>query len=413
MLCSLQGPDLGQETYVDGSLEIASSHDIPATSATPDGAGAVEVCTMPAEYTEEGFPKQTSVHMVPDGRHLYVSEDGQPVEMVPVFVDSAGQDAFMEEEQEEEVADTGQAYLEHDGDGVQQIEVVMDPRELQQRTSEVTVLENQQVLKQPTNVILPNDGEGKGGETAKLHTVETSAGKVVMLLHNKMPKLSAQLTTVHSKGPVLLAPSQTSASLLTSSAASIVSAASSVRQIDTVRLRLPEATQQPHTLPASSISVQSIKNLVPVLKTPRLDTSSKTPIPALREIVSSPSASTAARCLVCGDRSSGVHYGVLACEGCKVGPVCLGIFLNIDCYLSALVLQGFFRRALQDIGDPSRKKCYYNRNCEITVATRNRCQYCRLQKCLALGMSRSGKTHRRLSHNVLLRSWFLVYIYSI
>lgn len=26
-----------------------------------------------------------------------------------------------------------------------------------------------------------------------------------------------------------------------------------------------------------------------------------------------------ARCLVCNDKASGLHYGVLACEGCKVG----------------------------------------------------------------------------------------------
>ena len=53
-------------------------------------------------------------------------------------------------------------------------------------------------------------------------------------------------------------------------------------------------------------------------------------------------------------------------------------------------VQGFFRRALQNVGDPARKKCFYNKNCEINMQTRNRCQYCRLQKCQALGMSRSG-----------------------
>ncbi|KAL3877609.1 hypothetical protein ACJMK2_035303 [Sinanodonta woodiana] len=90
------------------------------------------------------------------------------------------------------------------------------------------------------------------------------------------------------------------------------------------------------------------------------------------------------KCLVCGDKSSGIHYGVLACEGCK----------------------GFFRRALQDVGDPARKKCFYNKNCEITVLTRNRCQYCRLQKCLALGMSRSAAKLGRRSRKMrdLIRS---------
>ncbi|XP_071442672.1 nuclear receptor subfamily 2 group C member 2 isoform X2 [Hetaerina americana] len=66
-------------------------------------------------------------------------------------------------------------------------------------------------------------------------------------------------------------------------------------------------------------------------------------------------------CVVCGDRASGRHYGAVSCEGCK----------------------GFFKRSI-------RKKlgyqCRGSKNCEVTKHHRNRCQYCRLKKCLAMGM---------------------------
>lgn len=35
--------------------------------------------------------------------------------------------------------------------------------------------------------------------------------------------------------------------------------------------------------------------------------------------------------------------------------------------------------------------CSRQRNCLIDRTNRNRCQHCRLQKCLALGMSRDGE----------------------
>ncbi|CAG06880.1 unnamed protein product, partial [Tetraodon nigroviridis] len=68
-------------------------------------------------------------------------------------------------------------------------------------------------------------------------------------------------------------------------------------------------------------------------------------------------------CKICGDKSSGIHYGVITCEGCK----------------------GFFRRSQQNNASYS---CPRQRNCLIDRTNRNRCQHCRLQKCLALGMSR-------------------------
>ncbi|XP_071227269.1 peroxisome proliferator-activated receptor gamma-like isoform X1 [Salvelinus alpinus] len=66
-------------------------------------------------------------------------------------------------------------------------------------------------------------------------------------------------------------------------------------------------------------------------------------------------------CRVCGDKASGFHYGVHACEGCK----------------------GFFRRTL-------RLKLVYDHcdlHCRIHKKSRNKCQYCRFQKCLLVGMS--------------------------
>ncbi|XP_071822824.1 retinoic acid receptor alpha-like isoform X3 [Apostichopus japonicus] len=68
-------------------------------------------------------------------------------------------------------------------------------------------------------------------------------------------------------------------------------------------------------------------------------------------------------CFVCQDKSSGYHYGVSACEGCK----------------------GFFRRSVQKA---MKYTCHRDKQCEINKITRNRCQYCRFQKCFAVGMSK-------------------------
>ncbi|KAK6327035.1 hypothetical protein J4Q44_G00026800 [Coregonus suidteri] len=71
-------------------------------------------------------------------------------------------------------------------------------------------------------------------------------------------------------------------------------------------------------------------------------------------------------CAICGDRSSGKHYGVYSCEGCK----------------------GFFKRTVRK--DLS-YTCRDNKECLVDKRQRNRCQYCRYQKCLAMGMKREDK----------------------
>ncbi|KAJ8792397.1 hypothetical protein J1605_019616 [Eschrichtius robustus] len=62
---------------------------------------------------------------------------------------------------------------------------------------------------------------------------------------------------------------------------------------------------------------------------------------------------------------AGKHYGVYSCEGCK----------------------GFFKRTVRK---DLTYTCRDNKDCLIDKRQRNRCQYCRYQKCLAMGMKREA-----------------------
>ena len=71
-------------------------------------------------------------------------------------------------------------------------------------------------------------------------------------------------------------------------------------------------------------------------------------------------------CKVCGDISSGRHYGVYTCDGCS----------------------GFFMRSVRR---DMVYTCKGNGNCIVDKKRRNQCQACRFKKCLDVKMNRFGK----------------------
>ncbi|CAL2037067.1 unnamed protein product [Caenorhabditis brenneri] len=77
-------------------------------------------------------------------------------------------------------------------------------------------------------------------------------------------------------------------------------------------------------------------------------------------------------CAVCSDRAVCLHYGARTCEGCK----------------------GFFKRTVQK---QSKYTCAGNQNCPIDKRYRSRCQFCRFQKCLDVGMVKEIVRHGSLS----------------
>jgi len=79
-------------------------------------------------------------------------------------------------------------------------------------------------------------------------------------------------------------------------------------------------------------------------------------------------ASPSTLCAVCGDTAACQHYGVRTCEGCK----------------------GFFKRTVQK---GSKYVCLADKACPVDKRRRNRCQFCRFQKCLAVGMVKEVRNY--------------------
>ncbi|KAK8379930.1 hypothetical protein O3P69_019747 [Scylla paramamosain] len=84
-------------------------------------------------------------------------------------------------------------------------------------------------------------------------------------------------------------------------------------------------------------------------------------------------------CRVCGEAAAGFHFGAFTCEGCK----------------------SFFGRTYNNAG--SLGHCKNGGRCVITKKNRTSCKACRLTKCLAAGMSKSGSRYGRRSN------WFKIH----
>lgn len=88
------------------------------------------------------------------------------------------------------------------------------------------------------------------------------------------------------------------------------------------------------------------------------------------------------------------HIIALLAEPSSIKLFLTSVFFSFF-FLPFSFIKGFFRRSQQNNAIYS---CSRQRNCLIDRTNRNRCQHCRLQKCLALGMSRDGESNLTQEH---------------
>ena len=85
-------------------------------------------------------------------------------------------------------------------------------------------------------------------------------------------------------------------------------------------------------------------------------------------------------CKVCGDYSSGKHYGIFACDGCA----------------------GFFKRSIRK-GRDYPCKSRDSGSCLVDKTHRNQCRGCRLTRCIEVGMNKEAVQHERGPRTATIR----------